>query len=187
MYELKSDRLGSPWSRTISYQYIGKALSATLCFLLRSNSAALPPLCCMPPDFLSPRVASWVDYSKQRTESCPVDTTPAILVCWRLMYYDVENIAVLVIRTQNLWIRHHTPRSLSLSLSLSVGHYASPFDTTVCSAVSAEDTNFAGFDYIYCHFINVLSCVPISLRRRHPQISSETALREKVNSDLDLK
>jgi len=51
---------------------------------------------------LSWRVPSWVDYSRQRNESCPVGTMPVILPCWSLTQHDVKNSCSC---DSNLWIR----------------------------------------------------------------------------------
>jgi len=90
-----------------------KAFSAPLCY-----SAALPLVCCC---IRLPRqvaIYSSVDYSGQWTESCPVNTTPVISVCWRLMQYDVK-ISCVRIRTHDLWIRKRVYYPL---------HYSAPKD-----------------------------------------------------------
>ena len=75
-----------------------------IAFLLRCvNPAALPVVRCYSIR-LARRVASWVDYTATRTESCTVGTTPVISACWRLMHYDVKNGGVRD-RTHVLWIR----------------------------------------------------------------------------------
>jgi len=90
------------------------------------NPAALPLVRCYAIR-LPRRVAGWVNYSMQRTESCPASTTSVISVCWRLMHYDVK-ISGVRIRTHNLWIRkracyplHHIGHSNTVLCRAEVG------------------------------------------------------------------
>jgi len=77
--------------------HIGKALP------LRCVNSPAPPLVRCYSIRLPRRVASWVNHSRQRTESCPVSTTPVISAYWRLMFYDVKMSGVRI-RTHDLWI-----------------------------------------------------------------------------------
>jgi hypothetical protein len=95
-------------------------ISSKLFLLCCVNSAALPLGHCY--SLCLPRmVASWVDYSRQRTESCPVSTTPVISACWRLMNCDVKNSGAL----DSNPLHHSTPHRIllkpvtALSLQLS--------------------------------------------------------------------